>query len=734
MIVDLALCGHYDEIKNIKRGISVQKYYARTNTLDKDKWQPLKEHLSNVAELTGTFAEKFNAKEIGYVTGLLHDIGKYSDAFARRLEGAPVKTVHSLAGAQLARKMYSGLGQIIAYPIAGHHVGLPNYGSKADPASLNAKLNLAVADDYSVYKTEIPLLPSLNGVRLSLKNASGLAVSLFIRLLYSALVDADSLDAEQATGGEGANFRQKVYNLSELKNQLVAYLEKRTLNAPKTLINYYRAEIQKLCQKKAVQKPGLYSLTVPTGGGKTLASLLFALEHAVANNLDRVIYVIPFTSIIEQTAEVFRSVFGDGYVLEHHSNYQFPEESEEWSEAEKRIYFAMENWDAPIIVTTDVQFYESLFSASRSSCRKLHNIVRSVIILDEAQRLPVPYLKPCLAALSELINQYNCTVILCTATQPAIQKYIPGNIVPVELTENPTELYVQFKRVTTEYIGKATDAWLAEQMQKQQRALCIVNTKAHAKNLYSLIAANGAEGVYHLSANMCPVHRSLKLAQIKQALSEKRRCLVVSTQLVEAGVDVSFPVVFREVAGLDSIAQAAGRCNREGESALGRVYVFSSADYKLLGELARTAAIGEMVIKNHLEDPLCLEAIDEYFRELYRVDEERLDAKGILRELNGGVRQLQFEFRDVASKFRLIDDDTVSVIIPFDAKCEKWLEQIKQKTNLREVGRRLQPYTVQLQKRTYSALLEQGAVEMIDNVFVVLKNIDLYSEDIGLKI
>jgi len=421
--------------------------------------------------MAAAFASAFNAAEFGYTCGLLHDIGKYSPEFQQRLHGSKLRVDHSSAGAQLADSIYPMVGKLLAYCIAGHHGGLLDHGTAATTeGTLLARLNNE-PKDYSAYKNDLNLDPLVEPARLKmpiqpLAGNIGFSISFFVRMLYSCLVDADFLDTERymtdITGLRGNNTP-----IPELSVALESFLKR--FSGSKSRINLKRADILRQCQEKAIQPTGLFSLTVPTGGGKTYSSLAFALRHAVHNNLDRVIYVIPYTSIIEQNAEVIRQALGDSSVLEHHSNYQFEGTlAEDFRTTQEKLMKATENWDIPIILTTNVQFFESLFSNRSSRCRKLHNIARSVIIFDEAQMLPTNYLKSCLLAVTELTKNYGSTAILCTATQPSINELLPEGIQPQEIVDNPRQLYTDFKKVKVSNLGKLDDGALTEKLRQKR--------------------------------------------------------------------------------------------------------------------------------------------------------------------------------------------------------------------------------------------------------------------------
>lgn len=710
-------------------------YYAHSIPgVDSSRWHLLRDHLAATGELTAQFASVLRAAELGKAAGLLHDIGKYPEPFQQRLFGAAIAVDHSTAGAQEAVRLYGdAFGRILAYIIAGHHAGLPDFGSRADDGSLAARLAKDVPD-YSAYKDEIgPLLPRTLSGKLPIKpnpQVPGFSVQFFIRMLFSCLVDADFLDTEAALSPGKAAARQSGESLSELRDRLERYVQAAFGNAEPTPVNQLRAAILETCRKVASESPGLYTLTVPTGGGKTLSSLMFALHHAVAHNLRRVIYVIPFTSIIEQNADVFRRAVGHENVLEHHSNFSFPAEDDE-SPADYRLRLAQENWDAPIVVTTNVQFFESLFSHKPGRCRKLHNIAGSVVILDEAQMIPTSYLKPCLWALYELVENYNVTVVLCTATQPSINRLLPKTVPAREIAPDPRRLYEAFRRVRVQWLGDKDDETLARTLAGHHQVLCIVNTRNHAAELFDRVRGRGT---FHLSARMYPAHRSQKLAQIRAALVSGEPCRVVSTQLIEAGVDLDFPVVYRAVAGVDSIAQAAGRCNREGRRPEGHVFVFRPEPRQMpKGWFQRTAAVTGMVLRDH-DDLLSLDAVDAYFRLLYEFEGERLDEHHIICRFQERAAQLAFPFREVGETFQIIDSPMTPVVVPRDDECVQLLAQARRQGASLEVSRRLQRFIVQVYQHELRELMQLGAVELVAEQYTVLRDLSLYDEELGLTL
>lgn len=719
-------------------------FYAHSNkNIDKKCWHLLKNHLLETANTAALFAGVFGAEKIAFTVGLLHDAGKYSAAFQKHLEGKKSRVDHSTAGAVVAEKLYGPLGKLMGYVISGHHCGLPDWGSNADETSLAARLKKSLLD-YSSFHDEIKLPSPQNIVMPSLKPVvnAGFGVHFFIRFLYSCLVDSDFLDTERALDKQNYSYRSVRYSLKTLSDMLDKFVDDICAEAQATVVNHKRAEILSNCRKKALHPPGLFTLTVPTGGGKTLSSMSFALRHAVKYEKDRAIYVIPYTSIIEQNAAVFRSALGKEFVLEHHSNFTFPDEGRVESEGEfagdlrQKLTLAAENWDMPIIITTNVQFFESLFASRSSKCRKLHNIANSVIIVDEAQMIPTGFLKPCLGALVELVTNYDTTVVLCTATQPAIEKLLPGGVRTVEIIDDPPGLYEAFKKVKVNYLGRVNDDQLAKKLSGCHQVLCIVNSKKHARVIFNKIHNTESRGLFHLSTRMCPAHRTAVLKEIKNRLREGLSCRVVSTQLIEAGVDVDFPVVYRSMAGIDSIAQAAGRCNREGRLPSGEVFVFWPEAHGMpKGWLKRTASLGGLILERS-DDPLGLKEVKKYFSTLYEIDDSELDKEGIMAEIKEQERYLNFPFRTVAEKFKLIDNHTNTVVIPWDDECKKILTEAQYSPFPGRFARALQRYSVEVFETEFNEMLHFGALECVANRFYLLRNEAIerhYSNKTGLE-
>ena len=623
--------------------------------ISEERKQTLKDHLEGTAKRAESFAAKFGCGDWGYCCGMLHDVGKYSEAFQKYLSGLDGGRVdHSTAGAKLCEEK-GGVYKFLEFCIAGHHAGLADQGgssSSSSEASLSGRL-LKSIEDFGAYKNEIDI-PKLTSQPFDPRKVRDPAFSLsvFIRMLFSCLVDADYLDTEYFMR-DGDVDRNSGESIKTLYDWLFAHVSGWLENYDTDTIDGRRSEILRNCLDHGPDRKGLFRLTVPTGGGKTLSSLAFALRHAVEHDLSRVIYVIPYTSIIEQNARIFKDILGEENVLEDHYNADY-KTSEELSP----MYLASENWDKPVVVTTNVQFFESLFSNRPSKCRKLHNIADSVIIFDEAQMLPNDYLKPCIAMMEELIVDYGASLVLCTATQPSLQRFFSPDLVPTELCPRIDEQFSFFKRVMFEDIGTVSEDELVDKLQPELQALCIVNTRKRAQSLYSKLKA---EGVYHLSTSMYPDHRKKVLETIRQRLREGKRCVVISTSLVEAGVDLDFGSVYRELSGADSMIQAAGRCNREGKRALNEsiVSIFSFEDRHIAPSQSQYISVTRALIKEGI-DIASKDGIEEYFKRLYHVKDAALDKKDILGRF-GKVSSL--EFASAAKDFKIIENDAKTVFV-----------------------------------------------------------------------
>ncbi len=684
-----------------------EEYFAHSRN-DAGQRHLLVDHLTSVANLAQEFAAPFGGGDLAYYAGLWHDLGKFNPAFKdylRRCEADPrakgTGPEHSGTGTIWA---YNRLGEIALLDL-GHHGGLaaqPDFrrylAQKAyDPTVANA-LRVAAQAGVNLIPSPRPEMPSYYV-------QDNLAKELFLRVLFSALVDADYLDTESHFNPERSRARGADTIISQLWDRLEQHY--RQFSNATGPVNDVRREVYQACLAAAEQPPGLFHLTVPTGGGKTLAGMAFALRHAMKYNQRRIIVAVPFISITQQTAQSYREAFQDTdpdhpIVLEHHSgtapNLSAADDDFHSDAVWSRL--AAENWDAPIVVTTTVQLFESLFANRPSATRKLHNLAKSVIILDEAQALPLHLLKPILSALRELCQHYGATVVLSTATQPAFQA-IPefADLHAREIVPDYPRHFAALCRVEYEWHTDTPLAWseVAETMAEGKQALAIVNTKKDAMSLLDALETQGAKNLLHLSTYLCGAHRMSVIKQVKERLANKQPCLLVSTQVVEAGVDLDFPLVLRALGPLDSIIQAAGRCNREGKLAQGRVIIFRPEGGGLPTGTYRTATDITSTMLNggplDLHDPGISET---YFWRLLSLFENDPTGQKIQE-----FRQA-FNYPEVAGLFRMIDDATETAIITGygseeeRAEVKRLIQQLQGGGNPRILMRKLQPYTVNL--------------------------------------
>jgi len=753
------------------------------------KWEPLEDHLELVAKYAVEYAEKLNATDWAKLLGYWHDLGKYDPRFQTYLKSengllAPLEVVsrvnHSSFGAQHAIEQFPDnlkpLAYLLAYCILGHHAGLPDYRDQNPERTRASSLSMRLQDESTrlsldeipsqIHQMQPPGMPQIKPNKHD-PQSGPFQLAFWTRILFSCLVDADYLATEEFMSPDRMDLRpQRFSQWDKLSAALTSELQR--LQKP-TPIGKVRGEILDACLQKADYEPGFFSLTVPTGGGKTLSSLAFALRHLQIHNKDRIIYAIPFTSIVEQTATVFRDLFqdeDDSIVLEHHCNVD-PGDEDNNTEAAKAAHasrLATENWDAPLIVTTNVQLLESLFAAKPSRCRKLHRIVNSVIILDEAQTLPIEFLEPCLKALQELVTNYGCTIVLCTATQPAITErdnFSIGLKKVREIIPHPEKLAQQMKRTDVESLGEISQETLIDKMIQHESFLCIVNTKRDAASLFEqlnlLSEERERDAIFHLSTNLCAVHRTQKLDEIRKRLKAGQPCRVISTQLIEAGVDVDFPVVFRSIAGLDSIAQAAGRCNREGKKETATVYVYEPDGDSWstpFGYLGRTASLTQTLVADptsaiHKQGWLSPAAIEQYFRLNYWQHNDLWDKKEIIKRFlfsQAGIPE--FAFREVAREFQLIEEYQTPVFVRFDKNVRKLLDKFRdclQDPDRKAAGsvkrkllRKLQRYSIGVNDRDFKQMAGGDISILLDDReeptgYYELLNESCYDDNLGFQ-
>lgn len=762
------------------------KFFAHSGFEDsRSDWQVLRNHLKGTGELAAHFAQPFGGGRLAYLAGLLHDVGKYDPQFQKRLSGDPTRVDHSTAGAYLLSQgelVPTGLEDRIlaglaAYAIAGHHAGLADWAIEPGRPATGGELSdrLAAFDPKRLdpgWRQDLEAFESLGLATDRLTPSDwqrgegdstplDFMTSMLTRMIFSCLVDADFKDTEDYYAGlHGTSPDRRWPSLTESVDALIERLAAHMSALASRSIEHSASEQQQRvlddrsrihahARSRADDPTGLFTLTVPTGGGKTLTSLGFALDHAKIHGLRRIIYAIPFTSIIDQTASQFRDILGEEYVLEHHSALEDQRApANEQSQGRSKLRLAMEDWAAPIVVTTNVQLFESLFAVRPSRCRKLHNIAGSVIILDEAQALPLHLLGPCVRAIEELTTRYGCTVVLCTATQPALDKRYfenqPGSLLGLplegrELAPDPAAMAQRFRRVTLAFAGRQTDTELIEALAQHPQALVIVNSRAHALSLYRAAAEESLDGLIHLSTRQHAEDRRLLLAEVHARLKSGTPCRVIATSLVEAGVDIDFPRVWRAEAGLEQIAQAAGRCNREGrrhvEASI--VTIFTAPDHSPPRTLAQQAADFARVREAHGDNLLSPDAIADYFRETYWRMDENVDRENIMGLFRLDQTGFKGDFRTAADRFRMIESGMLPVIIDSPEVAGLLNELNNGQISAGEASRRLQTRLVQVPPAARAELLATGDAKIhnaakFGDQFVILMRSKLYTRKIGL--
>lgn len=708
-----------------------------------ERVQSLTDHLDGTMRLAEGFGAGMGLGAEAGLLGAIHDEGKDTAAFQDYIHGRKHRRVdHSTAGAKsFFENGHIGWLQLIgALCVAGHHAGIPDLGSKVDCAgtsTLNGRMKKCIP---SIRHSQRYLIDStcldVDHLNTFIEKRNTLDVMILTRMLFSCLVDADFLDTEAFMNNQPVR-KNEFSSLKEISAMFWSKLEEDGYFRPKNTLNEKRCEILHTCMRKGEGKQGLYSLTVPTGGGKTISSMAFAMKQAMKWHKERIIYVIPYLSIIEQTADVFRAFLGNHAVLESHSQVDYDslveEGSEEASRVAERMKLAAENWDAPVVITTNEQFFESLYANKTSRCRKLHNIANSVVILDEAQMMPVDFLKPCLHAIEQLVHYYGCTVVLCSATQPELGRYLQNS--PIEIMENVGELFQFFKRVTFDIDGETDYAEIAKKLDECEQVLCIASTKKEAEKIFELL---DGEAMY-LSTNVCPAHRREIIREMKTRLRDGKPCCVVSTSIISVGVDIDFPVVYLQYTGLDSLIQGAGRCNREGRQSLqkSRAHIFWTKESKKSLFMRKEKQVTDMVRKKYntkeMTEP---SAIRTYFENWYQSNEGNLD----YREIEKLAQSLSFA--EIGKRFHLINDSTKSVFVPFDEKARNIKEQLMMGNRSRQLMRAAGAYMINVRyskaqgQSDFMKLLTQGQIEMFpgDENLAYLVNMEDYDVELGLKI
>ena len=728
------------------------------------------EHQRGVAEKAERFAAEFGMGEWGRVLGLLHDKGKEQHDFQtyiKKVSGlCPELMVrnhpnHAYVGALIAQKYYKPMLPFLAYPIMGHHAGLYDY---YEYESLLTEKDVPVDVDAS------PLDIKLSAPKLKVP-PQPYECHHIIRMLFSCLVDADFLDTEQFMDEEQAKMRGGKKSLGELWPLLEKHLETLKSEAENTSVNTIRDQVQQACLRMADSEPEFYSLTVPTGGGKTLSSLVWAMRHALKHDKKRIVIAIPYTSIIVQTAQTLRNIFGAENVLEHHSNVSFEEladNKDETDELALQMRLATENWDYPIVVTTNVQLFESMYSSKPSHCRKLHNLCNSVLILDEVQTLPTDYLQPIVNVLKAYQRQFGMSVLFTTASQPVLegehrgcnpQVVLKGIEKVTEIIPEDYALHEKLRRVRLHFDEqRSTYDDIASRLAQYDRVLCVVNTRKDAAEIYNRLPKDDDVLTLHLSRMMCPIHVSETIAKVKDALAKKKKIRVVSTQLIEAGVDIDFPVVFRQEAGLDSILQAAGRCNREGKLGVSDTYVFMLKESFLRGFINR-ANDARIDISRVVDDKLSPLAIKKYFQKLYSytptfdvANKENYSMFEMLEEENSEefiadykmkMPQIDYRFRMAANSFRLVNDEGVGIIVHYITDdelltgkkpyIETLIERLEKEGPSYSLMKELTQYTVNIRKSDFTKLI--GVLYKEGNIppdINYIKDVGQYDRNVGI--
>lgn len=707
------------------------------HTSDDGRKQLLLDHLNGTSKLCRENANEFWA-DIAEFVGQIHDIGKYTSGFQKRINGAEnIRVEHAICGAkEVAKAPPKSYVPMIEYCVAGHHSGLPDGGTKVDgeeDSTLHGRMKRKTGD-YSAYENEVKLEYPKDNLRelFDVSNQREIIerYSFFTRYLFSCLTDADFIDTERfvtpnTDRGIDGDFQKAYEKVCEKLNSFKI----------ETKLQESRSIIQEQVYKSVESNANVYTLNMPTGSGKTLCSIRAALKTAIENKKKRIIYVIPYVSIIEQTAKVFEDIFGDVLpVLQHHSNYDFDDdknedENEITSEKLKR---SCENWDAKLIVTTNIQFFESLYHYKGRRLRKLHNLADSVIIFDEIHMLPIDYIQPCLRAIGYVTKYLNSTAILMSATMPNYDKFMERYMsgVKIENAVKDTSLFNVFDKCRYEYIGKCELASLAEKAQEYDNALIIVNKRKTARELYDICSGNK----YHLSTYMTPLHRSEIIAKIKEDIKNGINTTVISTSLIEAGVDLDFKAVFREIAGIDNVLQSGGRCNREGKMDMGDVFVFETD-----GGNYQTKKKSDIIIRANITRNLFEEfenistdkCIKEYYGRLLNYKEKKIEENTITAIMGNDLRIDGIPFRTYAESFNFIDNQVIGIVIP----CDENRGLIKElKDGKLSVKRNLQRYSASVNKDEFKELFQIGIIETLDCGVCILANTDYYKSDVDLTL
>lgn len=721
------------------------EYYAHIT--EDGRKQTVLEHLKATSALCGSFAID-ELKPLAELAALLHDIGKYSLAFQRRLKGGKEHFEHSVCGAiELHKRELNNIEKLfltmLEYCIAGHHTGLPDGGTISDneyeqtlQARLKREHEYIGSSDYSAYKEEInfsvpdlkkPFMLMFGDVEKGNEREKIERYAFFTRYLFSCLTDADFLDTERTfTPNTDRQLNADFDKVSEiLDDKLGGFKADSDLQKA-------RGRLLRQARENCKGEENVFLLNMPTGSGKTLCSLRLALDllKKSGGKLKRIIYVIPYTSIIEQTAKEFTGLFGEyADILQHHSNFVYDENGEDMTAA--KLQKACENWDSPFVITTNVQFFQSLYHYKGSGLRKLHNMGDSVIIFDEIHLLPIDVLQPCLRGIGYITKFLSSKAILLSATMPDMsrlfEEYLPNVRYKEIITERSDHGY--FKKCKYTYLGKTDNETIVEKASQYNSSLIVVNSRKTAREVYALADGNK----YHLSTYMTPADRTAVIERIKDDLKNGRKITVVSTSLIEAGVDLDFEAVFRQLAGLDSILQSGGRCNREGRRERGDVYIYSTEE-RPQKDLALRAEITEGLISEY-DDITSAECIKEYFSRLLFNKQHTIDSNSIADNgYSAGIGNADsIAFRRYAEHFEYIKDETVAVVIDNCDESHELLEQIYDRP--RYARRKLQRYSVGLKYfHEFAPMLQTGRIKEYCKDIYVLKDNGDYDSGVGLLI
>lgn len=722
-----------------------KEYIAHINEYT-DAIQTVQQHSFQTAVLCREYAIPA-FKDFLYVVGLLHDIGKYMDEFQKRIRGEQIRVEHSTCGALAAGSLFPNvMGLMMQFCIAGHHSGLPDAGFPNDTQELGTLYGRLKREfsDYSEYKRELEI-PSVDFgawaefVAGDCRKDQELQIDKFAfltRYAFSCLVDADSTDT--------ADFCREEERPRALRSDFQACLDR--VNARlsafvcRTNLQKARSALQAQAFRNADRDAEIYLLNMPTGSGKTLASVKIALERALAEKKKRIIYVIPYNSIIDQTVDVFEGLFGGELeILRHQSTFSYEDAEDQDEDYRKAATLAAENWDAPFIVTTAVQFFESVYANKRGKLRKLHNMADSILVFDEAHLMPQSYLQPCLQSIAFITRYLNSEAIFLTATMPDFENLIHKYALPDSKIFNliqDTSLFGEFQKCRYEYIGEVEADALLEKSSQSPSSLVIVNSKKAARQLFRECSTGKK---YHLSTYMTPYDRKRILQEIREELNrlekdyptyeavpKERRITIIATSLIEAGVDLDVYTVFRERSGLDSILQAGGRCNREGRRAIADVFVFDFADYTRRAPIEEKGNLAKELLGKYedISKPLC---IAEYYDTLYFMKQEEIQ-KNAMHKMCSKIRRLPF--KEYAEKFELIDSKTVSVVVVRDEKSRELAEHLRYTKSVNT--RMLQNYVCTVYQKELENLIKQHVVEDYGTGVYCLTNLDYYDEQIGI--